>query len=117
MRNLLFTALACAFFFGCKKDCEKDHTGTIRFTNQQNEPVTVKLEKDWFVPDQFEIAPRSSKTITANVNFTDVNTGLFIESGYQVGGSYRFESDTTVSWREFIVTPYQCEVQDISLQN
>lgn len=117
MKYLLFAALACAILFSCKTECEKDHTGTIRFTNQENEAATVRLKEGWFVPHEFEIAARSSKAIVAKLNFTDENTGIYIESGYQITGSYRLESDTMVGWRDFILTPYQCEIQDIPLQD
>jgi hypothetical protein len=106
------TLLFLLSFFACQTECEKDHTGTVRIINYHSKQVDVTLN-EWFTPSKLIIAPGEVAKVTAQVNFKDRNSGLFVNEGYQLTARYKIEGETEP--RDATIQPYQCTVVDVYL--
>jgi len=114
MKKLFFLlALASAACFSCKKECEKDETGNVRFVNLGNANASINLGFP-FNTDKVNLSPGESTTVGVDIVYVDPNTGIKTEPGWFTSLSVAWAGGQITTET---VTPEVCETVEIQISN
>ncbi len=113
MRKTIFLLGIIGILSSCKKDCKKDNTAIIRFTNNEQVDATVRLPGGQFT-DETELDVLAGET-----------TSIIVNTRVSIGGVNRWENgwkgSYDVNWADgtktgVVINVLECDVDEILLQ-
>jgi len=107
----IISILFLAVFTSCQKDCEKDHTATLRFINNEQVNANVFLPGGQFTEDD-KIEVLAGETATIIVN-TDVSVGGRKDDGWKAVVDVEWSDNTQGNVVIDVVT---CDVNEVTLE-